>query len=150
MKKNKNKNNNNPRLLISPLLLLMASAAAASTAACGGSGDGDGDGGDEQHLDVELSAVTSDSVLLIVSCEVGYTADIDGDAEQKEGVVREIVEDYSSSTIGRFTFQALWQDSGLLGHELTEDVTKSIDSIPEYHGKFWFDIACGEVELANP
>ena len=142
MKKNKN---NKRKLLLSPLLLLMASAAAASTAACGG-----GIGGDEQHLDMQLSAVTSDSVLLIVNCEVGYTADIDGDDEQKEGVVRKIVEDYSSSTIGRFTFQALSQDRALLGNELTDDVTESIDSIPEYQGRFWFDIACGEVELANP
>lgn len=146
-KKNNKPMNRNPIRWISLVLLLASGSAVASTPGCDNGGQGDDGGTAPAILLVELRGRTSNGADIIVNCEVQYTADIGGDAEFREGVVRKMVQDQSNSTLLRLSLSSLRSDVELLGNELTDDLNALVDQNPDTRDVFSFDITCAEPEL---
>jgi hypothetical protein len=138
--------NKNKKRLCPLLLLFMCSGAAAASGGCGGSSDDS----EFSRVEVEVSALTGNSVALLADCTVDYIMDVELTAEQKEMDVRKAVENAAPSVVGGFIYQQLQEEPDLLGRAFTEDLPRSIESIPGYEGCCVFDVSCGAVRLANP
>jgi hypothetical protein len=102
-----------------------------------------------QHLEADLQATTSNSVLVSFKCGLDYTVDIHAPAADTETWVRDYLDSTANSAVFAHPYQAFLQDDSLLSELVTEKMTEGVVGLPGVYGTSAFDATCGDMKLAD-
>jgi len=118
---------------------------------CGGDGDTGSKSASSsgQHLEADLRATTSNSVLVSFKCSLDYTVDIHAPAADTEMWVRDYLDSMANSAVFAHPYQAFLQDDSLLSELVTEKMTEGVVGLPGVYGTSAFHATCGAMELAD-
>lgn len=130
----------------------MLLCAGVLSLGCGGGDDDAGNKGRStsgQHLDADLRATTSNSVLVSFKCSLDYTVDIHAPEADTVIWVRDYLDSTANSAVFAHPYQAFLQDGSLLSKLVTENMTEGVVGLPGVYGTPSFKATCGDMQLAE-